>query len=76
MLIIDRFEGEFAVCCDTESDAAENISISLLPEGAKEGDVLIEKDGAYRVGALAGERRRQVLAGRLAGLFDRKRGKV
>ena len=38
MLIIDRFEGPFAV---VETDQGMiNIPISDMPEGAKEGDVL------------------------------------
>ena len=38
-LIIDRFEGDFAVC---ETEALEFIDIpkAALPSGAKEGDVL------------------------------------
>lgn len=39
-IIIDRFEGEYAVC---EKDKLEiiHIKIDQLPQGAKEGDVLI-----------------------------------
>lgn len=38
-LIIDRFEGDFAVC-ETEDLEFINIPNAALPEGAKEGDVL------------------------------------
>ena len=39
-LIIDRFEGDFAVCED-ENRKMLNIEKTRLPEGVKEGDVLI-----------------------------------
>lgn len=37
-LIIDRFEGDFAVC-ETDDLEFVNIPIAALPCGAKEGDV-------------------------------------
>ena len=46
MLIIDRFEGDFAVI-ETDNGML-NVSRSELPTGAKEGDVLrlvIDADG-------------------------------
>lgn len=45
-LIIDRFEGKFAVC-ETENKEMINISKNDLPNGVKEGDVLIETNGRY-----------------------------
>ncbi len=44
--IIDRFEGRFAVC-ENENREMVNIPASMLPEGAKEGDVLEESGGSY-----------------------------
>ena len=38
MLIVDRFEGDFAVL--ETSDGMVNIPISDIPKGCKEGDVL------------------------------------
>ena len=38
-LSIDRFEGKFAICEDSE-EKFYAIETSELPEGAKEGDVL------------------------------------
>ena len=40
MLIIDRFEGDVAVCEDEDRRIVE-MDRSLLPEGAREGSVLI-----------------------------------
>ena len=46
-LIIDRFEGEFAVC-ENEEGKMINISRNKLPKEAKEGDVIIiEKEKVY-----------------------------
>ena len=39
-LIIDRFEGRYAVC-EQEDRTMVNIEKSKLPKGTKEGDVLI-----------------------------------
>ncbi len=47
-LIIDRFEGSLAVC-EKEDKSICNIDRNLLPDNAKEGDVLIETDGVYTI---------------------------
>lgn len=39
-VIIDRFEGDYAVA-EAEDKSMQNILKSQLPKGAKEGDVLI-----------------------------------
>ncbi len=39
-LIVDRFEGRYAVC-EQEDRTMVNIEKSKLPKGTKEGDVLI-----------------------------------
>lgn len=42
-LIIDRFEGEFAVC-EQEDGTMTNIKKDLLPDGLHEGDCIILQD--------------------------------
>lgn len=49
MLIIDRFEGDFAVCENTETDKIEQIKIAQLPQNVKESDVLVMIDGIYKI---------------------------
>jgi len=46
MLVVDRFEGGFAII---EKDGRDFIKVSkeLLSDGIKEGDYLFEKDGKY-----------------------------
>lgn len=44
---IDRFEGNFAVCENKETNEMVNIEKSLLPENCKEGDIINFKNGVY-----------------------------
>lgn len=69
-LIIDRLEGEFAICEEQENGKSPKakhkdlhffgIAIAELPEGAKEGSVLhIDADGNLTLDAAATEARRK-----------------
>lgn len=72
MFVIDRFEGEFAVC---ESETGEMLTLTRasLPAEAAEGDVLqADGEGGYRVDYAAGEARRAAARNRLAHLFSRR----
>jgi len=40
LFILDRIEGDLAALEDAETGEITNISIHLLPDGAKEGDAL------------------------------------
>lgn len=57
MIIIDRFEGEYAVL-ETDSGMID-VNRSLLPENAREGDLLINENGIYSVDAAATQERRE-----------------
>ncbi len=46
-LVIDRFEGKFAVCEDRESGKMYNIEINSLPRDVKEGNVIKLENGKY-----------------------------
>jgi len=46
MLIIDRFEAEYAVCEDEEKNMM-NILVSKLPRGIKEGYCMENTNGVY-----------------------------
>lgn len=45
-LIIDRFEDEYAVCED-ENKKILNINKSKIPKQAKEGEIIIYRNGTY-----------------------------
>ena len=63
MTIIDRFEGEYAVL-ETDS-GMKNVLRDMLPEEAREGDVVELKNGAYTVNKKATEKRRRKLREKL-----------
>ncbi len=57
-LIVDRIEAEFAVCENIDRTHT-NIPIILLPNGVKEGDVIIkDENGNYIIDANKTEERR------------------
>lgn len=66
--IIDRFEGENAVC-EKEDRTTFLISRSKLPPQAMEGDVLVCEDGIYRTDSSATQERRQRIEEKRKKLF-------
>ena len=68
-LIIDRFEGTYAICEDQEKKMFA-ISLNELPQGAKPGDVLqISGAGELSVDQEETQRRRKKMAGLRSKLF-------
>ncbi len=72
MLIIDRFEGDFAIC----ETGAEYIRIprGLIPPDASEGDVLSDTEsGTYILDKAAANARREAAKRRFAALVSAKK---
>ncbi len=68
MLIVDRIEGEYAVC---ESDEGRmNVPLSRICGKVKEGDILAEKNGGYIPDCAAAERRRRDIWEKEKGLWE------
>ena len=68
-LLIDRFEGTYAICEDQEKKMFA-ISLNELPQGAKPGDVLqISGAGELSVDQEETQRRRKKMAGLQSKLF-------
>ena len=68
-LIIDRFEGTYAICEDQEKKMFA-ISLNELPQGAKPGEVLqISGAGELSVDQEETQRRRKKMAGLQSKLF-------
>lgn len=68
-LIIDRFEGTYAICEDQEKKMFA-VSLNELPQGAKPGDVLqISGAGELSVDQEETQRRRKKMAGLQSKLF-------
>ncbi|MBF8417477.1 DUF3006 domain-containing protein [Heyndrickxia coagulans] len=58
--IVDRIEGEFAVC-EKDDRTTVDIRLSELPSGVQAGDVIIVEDGIPRIDRqLAKERKAQI----------------
>lgn len=64
MWIIDRMEGQVAVC-ETEEGSKISIPKADLPPEAKEGDVIREEKGSYVVDEAATLHRQTVMKERL-----------
>lgn len=68
MIILDRYEGEYAVI---EVDKHMiNIDKSLLEENIKEGDVLILKEGRYYKDQKATNARKRDMTARFSKLWE------
>lgn len=68
--IVDRFEGNYAICED-EDKVFVNIEHRLLPPEVKEGDCLImNDDGSFSIDIKTTEDRKQVIQSKLDSLFE------
>lgn len=71
MLIIDRFEGEYAVC-EEEDGSLKKLPKVFLPGGCREGDCLVSlPGGAWQVDRAATAQRRQEIRRMLGDLYSR-----
>lgn len=71
MLVIDRFEGDYAVVEDTGTDRMINIRREFIDDGAKEGDVLALYDTFYMVDKAETEKRRSEISELQRNIFDK-----
>ncbi len=69
-LIIDRFEGSFAVC-EQEDKSFTDVPKYKVPPEAKEGDCLIEKDGIYTVDYKRIDEKKKLINERFSKLFSK-----
>lgn len=68
MLIIDRIEENVAVCEDENS--MRNIPIDLIEAGAKEGDVIINKNGLYFIDIELTKKRKNEIEAMMKGMWE------
>lgn len=68
-LIVDRIEDGFAVC-ENENGEMTELDFFYLPYGAKEGSVLVEKNGLYELCPEKENERREKLFNLQESLFD------
>lgn len=69
---IDRFEGTFAVCQNTESNEIINIDRSLLPKNCKEGDIIKLENNVYIKDEFATKNVQEEIKNMVNNLFKRK----
>lgn len=62
MLIIDRFEGDFAVAENTDNDKMVKIEKSMIDKTVREGDVIFLTEDGYKTDHEATEKRRNEIA--------------
>lgn len=67
--IIDRLEGDLALCED-ELKKIITIPRSQLPDGLKEGDIVMEKEGVYTSDPEETARQRKEMRKKLMDLFE------
>jgi len=67
-IIIDRFEGNYAVC-ETEEKKFIDIPKFDIPEGAKEGDILTKTDNGYSIEKAETKEKREEIKKRMNSLF-------
>lgn len=68
MLIIDRFEGNYAVC-EKEDRSMMNIPREKIPSDAKEGDVLLIENDQITIDHEATVKRRNQIAELVKGMW-------
>ena len=49
VLVVDRIEGDIAVCENRRNKKMENLSLSSLPNEVKEGSILKWKNNRYEI---------------------------
>lgn len=69
MLIIDRFEGGFAVLED-ENGRPRNVPRGLFPSDAREGDAVFLRGGRYEIDRELTTARREKIKKLAEGLFN------
>jgi hypothetical protein len=67
--IIDRLEGDLAVV-ELDGHIMKNIYVSVLPIGAKEGDVIIFQNGKWALDRTETQRRRAEIEKKTKELLD------
>ena len=68
-LIVDRIEGNLAVCEKSDKSMVD-IHLTELPVDVKAGDVLIEKDGNYELDLTETEKRKKRIQALMEDLFE------
>ncbi len=69
-IIIDRFEGDYAVCEVQEEKRMINKLRTELPEGVKEGDVLVLSESGFSIDVDETKQREKRIKGMMDSLWE------
>jgi len=69
--VVDRIEGEIAVCLGMSDDGDLEIRAGDLPPGTKEGDVIAAGNGTFVIDGAETAKRRADLTERMNRLFQK-----
>lgn len=69
-LVIDRFEGKYAVCEDLETYELINIEKTLLPVDSREGMLLAYEDGNIQVDVQGTDERAKQIKKKMDDLWE------
>ena len=67
--IVDRIEGNFAVCECIETQEMKEIELDKLPNGINSGDVIKNEDGIFIIDLNQTEKRKQIIHNKTKGLW-------
>jgi len=70
---IDRFEGDFAICENRETNEMINIEKSLLPEECKEGDIIKFENCKYVLDKFETQKEKEEIKNLVDNLFKKKK---
>lgn len=68
MIIVDRFEGKYAVL--EENGEFKNVLRDFICKDVKEGDIVILKENIYYGDPLATEKRKEALLGKFKDMWE------
>jgi len=67
--VIDRFEGNFAVCENYDTGKFVNIDKNKLPSDSKEGDFLLFENDEYIIDVKKTDERKKYIENKLKSVF-------
>lgn len=68
-VIVDRIEGEYAVC-ELENRQMTNIALIEIPFSVKEGDVLVLEGNSYKLDVEQTQSRKKKIEDMVTGLWE------
>ena len=68
--IIDRFEGDFAVCQNFSTSKFQNIKKSDIPKNAKEGDIITFENNIFLIDEAKNQKRQNEINSKFNSIWN------